>query len=371
MLTAGGPAPPGRSRSGDGPAVPLAVGIVSFGFVAALAGLLVAAMSVLWSPGDKVRVAQQPGTVTGATSGPAGGLPRTSPAELWAAIGGDPAAVTASPGGTETGAEPAVVTGFGGAGATPRAVPSSSGPAAASPVPSAVGPVRGSSSPAAVRPVLPPGATGDAVDLLPLDVADRVRAAVGQLPAPAPAATPPPPAPDPQAPTPTNPPAALTPPPEAITTGSNLLDADSAGFEQSVGNWKEWFSNALTSGANDGYTGSRSLRVRITAPHGWGVELKIWPGFPASPGRYVIGFAARAESGGVSEAKMTVHWHRGDIEIGSTELDMALSDSWQWVSGFSTAPAGTTHVRVDFRNRSGGPNDRLLLDDIVVVPAAG
>ena len=138
-----------------------------------------------------------------------------------------------------------------------------------------------------------------------------------------------------------------------------------------MGNWKEWFSNALTSGANDGYTGSRSLRVRITALHGWGVELKIWPGFPASPGRYVIGFAAKAESVGVSEAKMTVHWHRGDIEIGSTELDMALSDSWQRVSAFSTAPAGTTHVRVDFRNRSGGPNDRLLIDDIVVAPTAG
>ncbi len=312
-----------RRRPDDATTHLLAV-IVTIGFAFALPGLLGAAGGAARSLGGDGRSNQPTIADAGVASSPAGAIPRSSSAELWAALGGDPAAGTAPP---------LLVTGNGD--------PTGLGAPAPEPV---------------LRSSAPPDTYDAVIDLETARVPDHMSADDALPPQPAPS------------PTPTAA-AATQVRSGSVAVGPNLLDADSAGFEGSIGRWKQWFSDTLALGAGEGYTGSRSLRVRITRPHGWGVELEIWPGFAATPGRYIIGFAARAESAGVSEAKMTVHWHRGGIDIGSTELDLALSETWRQASTHSTAPSGTTHVRVDFRNRSGGPGDSLLLDDIVVAPA--
>jgi hypothetical protein len=290
--------------------------------------------------------------------GPTGALP-TSPAELWAAIGGEPAPSTGPPG---PGGGVVVAGGAAKSGASADGSPTGS---PATPAAVAPRPAPPPDPPPAVDPARLRGVPTDALDLLDPDVATRMRAAVGMAD----------PVPDdpPAAPAPTTPPVpVIEAPPRAPSyeLGANLLDDDSATLEGSTGAWKQWFSDTLTSSANDGNTGEHSLRVNVSALHGWGVELKIWPGFPASPGRYVIGFAAKAETPAVTAATMTVHWHHDTVEIGSTTLTFALTDSWQAGSDLVTAPAGTTYVRIDFRNRAGGPGDRLLLDDILVAPVA-
>ena len=294
---------------------------VSIGvLVAAVGGAAWTAMVSAGSPGGKP-------PVTGAASGGAGPMPRTGPDQLWALIGGEPA--------------PAVPL------AGPPAAPSASAPADAAvghtaetgpaPMTTTVEP-QGSSSPPPER--LPPAAGGpiDALDLMDPGVAAMMRAA-GAPPWADPATSTPDAAPS----EPATEPAASE---STVATGPNLLDADSATLEGSTGFWKPWFSDTLTASASDGHSGRRSLRVRVTALHGWGVELKIWPGFAAQPGEHVFGFAARAESPAVTAATMTVHWHHDDIEIGSATLTLRLTDTWRETSALGHR-AGWYHPRPD------------------------
>ena len=65
------------------------------------------------------------------------------------------------------------------------------------------------------------------------------------------------------------------------------LDRDTSSLEGSIGAWAPWYSAAIERTSEAAHRGSHSLRVDVTAPYGWGVELGNWPGFPAAHGTKV------------------------------------------------------------------------------------
>ena len=72
------------------------------------------------------------------------------------------------------------------------------------------------------------------------------------------------------------------------------------------------------------HTGTASLKVSITAPHGWGVTQSNWPGFVATPGPKTIGFWGRAGSGTDLGATMFVPWRNESGTVLRTDT-IALS----------------------------------------------
>ncbi len=272
------------------------------------------------------------------------------PADIWATLGGEPAPTTTTPttitAPTPTTA-PTTATGAG-SGATTRA---SAGAGAGTATPT-VTPTRVEAAgltPAPTPELAEPGPARDTA----LDSVGRSGASIGTSGAsPEPA--------DDNAAVPLAPIFGPLP-----AHGANVIDGRSSTIEGSTGYWKDWFSEAIGSTQADAFTGSYAMRVKVKAPYGWGVELNIWPGFVVRPGPHILGFAARNELG-VDAATMTVHWYRGDVELASEKLTIGLTEDWQQAYAYTIAPSGVTHVRIDFRNRSGGPGDRLLLDDIIV-----
>ena len=85
-----------------------------------------------------------------------------------------------------------------------------------------------------------------------------------------------------------------TPPaPEPV---ANYLDADTATLEASVGKWQPWFSSSVARTTAAAHQGTASLRVKVTALYGWGVQLRNWPGFThlrGSEARQLLGKARR------------------------------------------------------------------------------
>ncbi len=149
---------------------------------------------------------------------------------------------------------------------------------------------------------------------------------------------------------------------------ANAIDADTATIESSIGQWIPWFSAATTRSGAAAHSGANSLRVDITAPYGWGVQLRNWPGFTASPGLHVVSFWAAAGSTTALSVDMAVHWRDAsghDLAVDTLSIAL-LTPAWQHASAIVSAPAGTAVVSVDFTNSAGGPGDSLYIDDIVV-----
>ena len=292
----------------------------SFLVVAAVAGLLWASP---WSDGATPPTQAAPAPRP-AVSGPPS---LTSPADLWAAIGGEPAPTTTLPP-----AEPPP-DGRGGVTAGPGGAATTAESAATAPLPSE-----------------PPEAPA----------VNPARAAAEAGPAPE---------------------VRLPPSPRSVTAnpaaaellalaGANLVDPDTATIEGSTGYWKPWFNAVLSQAGPDASSGNQSMRVQITALHGWGLEMDIWPGFAAAPGPHVISLAGATEFGSVDAATMIVNWHNDGVLLGTSTLTLSLNETWQRTAAVVTAPVGTTRFRIDIKNRSGGPGDTVLLDDIVVAPVA-
>lgn len=151
-----------------------------------------------------------------------------------------------------------------------------------------------------------------------------------------------------------------------VTPGANHLDGDSAGFEATLGRWTPWYSAEISRTTGVAASGLSSARVDVKAPHGWGVQLDNWPGFPASPGVRSIGFWGCAGTGSKLGATMTLRWRN---EAGTTlQIEQVtipvLSGSWQEARALVTAPAGTARVHVDFSHGSGRSGDPIYLDGI-------
>ncbi len=148
----------------------------------------------------------------------------------------------------------------------------------------------------------------------------------------------------------------------------NALDADTSTIEGGVGQWAPWFSTTVASSTAQAHGGSRSLLVDVTAPYGWGVTLRNWPGFAATPGPKSLGFWARAGTGTGLAATMQVSWHAPSGAVLQTDVLTlgGLDGTWRLASAQVTAPAGTSSVTVDFLNAIGTTGNSLYLDDITV-----
>ncbi len=165
--------------------------------------------------------------------------------------------------------------------------------------------------------------------------------------------------------------ASSTTPAPSSPPSANLLDADSSGAEGSVGQWAGWFSADVSSSIAHAHGGSRSLRVDVTAPHGWGVQQLNWPGFAATAGSKSIGFWGMTTSGSGLSATMRVHWRdESGAVLGTEVLTLALGGSWARAGADVVAPAGTTRVAVDFSHGSGVAGTAVFLDDVVVASAS-
>lgn len=145
----------------------------------------------------------------------------------------------------------------------------------------------------------------------------------------------------------------------------NLLDADSADFEGSVGRWIPWFSSAIASSTAAFESGTHSLLVNIKAPFGWGVQLANFPGFSAASGNQVMSFWGLQGSAPLA-VTMSVDWRDASGAALQTDtLTMAaLSPIWQQATKNVFAPAGTAFATVEFSNSGGGAGDTLFLDAV-------
>ncbi len=161
-----------------------------------------------------------------------------------------------------------------------------------------------------------------------------------------------------------------TPPPPPPGASANLLDAGSGGAEGSVGQWAGWFSADVSSSDAHAHGGSRSLQVDVTAPHGWGIQQRNWPGFAATAGAKSIGFSGMTTSGPGLSSTMRVHWRdESGAVLGTEVLTLALNGSWAQARADVDAPAGTTRVAVDFSHGSGVAGSVVFLDDVIVAGA--
>jgi parallel beta-helix repeat protein len=155
-----------------------------------------------------------------------------------------------------------------------------------------------------------------------------------------------------------------TPPPVA----SNDLNVDTAGIEGSTGYWQDWYSESISQSTAEAHTGTHSLKVDVTDPWGWGVELDNWPGFASSPGVKTLSFWGKLGSGTSVTPKMTVKWVDSSNAVLRTDLvtlPALTTTGWQNVRAVVDAPTGTAIARVSITG-SNVPGTSFYLDDFVV-----
>ncbi|WP_395806419.1 right-handed parallel beta-helix repeat-containing protein [Archangium minus] len=156
-----------------------------------------------------------------------------------------------------------------------------------------------------------------------------------------------------------------TPPPP--TSVANHLDADTSTLEGSVGQWRDWYSEAVARSSEEAHTGTHSLRVDVTDSRGWGVGLANWPGFATTPGVKTLSLWGKLGSGTALTPKMIVKWLDASHAVLQThEVTLpALTATWQKVSTVVDAPAGASTALV-YLTGSGNAGDYFYLDDMVV-----
>ncbi len=151
----------------------------------------------------------------------------------------------------------------------------------------------------------------------------------------------------------------------------NLLDANTAGGEASVGQWQSWYSADIAHSTTNTFAGTGSLRVDVTDPWGWGVQLGNWPGFDATAGDKRISYQVKQGSGSISNVTVRVKWFDSSQNLLQTDLIplSSLTTSWQLGTTTVTAPTGTASAYMDIYSTSGTTGDSLYLDNIVVTDA--
>ncbi len=163
-------------------------------------------------------------------------------------------------------------------------------------------------------------------------------------------------------------PASTTPTTAPGAPAGNVLDADTAGLEASTGTWKNWFSVTTSSSPEQARSGTRSLKVNLTALYGWGVTQVNFPGYTAGAGPKTISFWGRAGTGSGIAVTMSVHWRNAlGLTIRTDTVSLpSLTTTWANATTSVTAPAGTAFVGVDFTNSRGALGNTFYLDDVFV-----
>jgi hypothetical protein len=152
------------------------------------------------------------------------------------------------------------------------------------------------------------------------------------------------------------------------TPAGNILDADTQSLEGGLGHWQAWFSTDVGRSSDDPHRGHASLRITVTAPDGWGVELDNWPGFSATPGNHHIDLWARGASGSALDLAVSIRWRNdagGDLQ--TDLLRTRPNDTWQPVGRDLTAPTGTTRAAVELTGSEAGPGDAVDVDEIFLL----
>lgn len=156
---------------------------------------------------------------------------------------------------------------------------------------------------------------------------------------------------------------ATSPPPV-----ENVLDANTATIEGSVGEWNDWFSASIARSSAQAHSGSYSLEVTVASGGGWGLELGNYPGFSAIAGPKKISFWAKQGTGNITNATLRLRWRDGGGTLLQTDtLPLtSLSITWQQAATTLTAPAGTATVFLELTSNSGSAGNTLYLDDFIV-----
>ena len=146
----------------------------------------------------------------------------------------------------------------------------------------------------------------------------------------------------------------------------NLVDADTATLEGSIGIWSGWYGASVASSDAQAHGGSHALRVDIAEPY-WGVEAANYPGYVASPGSKAVTFWARAGVGVAANPRLVLDWRAGDGQVlASSVIAIPASDAaWTEASTVVEAPAGTSTVSVTLVG-SGSAGASFYLDDLAV-----
>lgn len=156
------------------------------------------------------------------------------------------------------------------------------------------------------------------------------------------------------------------------TPVANMLDADTATLEGSIGRWQDWFSTSPTQSTDYAHSGTHSLKIAMTAGGSWGTELNNWPGFAVqTSGPKHVSFWAKQGMGTVSNVRLRVTWYNAAEQVISdpqnpAEVPLALSANWQQAGADLTAPAGANTVHLQFLSSSGGAGNSIYIDDIIV-----
>ncbi len=154
----------------------------------------------------------------------------------------------------------------------------------------------------------------------------------------------------------------------SVGDAPNLLDANTANFESSVGQWGSWYSANTVASTTEAYKGTGSLCVDVTDPWGWAIQTNNWPGFNAAAGNKRVSFWAKQGSGTIGTVTLRIKWFDAAQALLQTDTVVlnSLSGNWQQAVQNLTAPAGTTSAYLDAYSTQGSPADTLYIDDIVL-----
>ncbi len=150
---------------------------------------------------------------------------------------------------------------------------------------------------------------------------------------------------------------------------ANAIDDDTATLEGSIGKWTSWFSSNVSQSTAEAHSGTHSLKVDITAPFGWGVQLTDPNGFPVTTTSKYVSFWGKLGTGTNLKARMEVQWLNASHNLLRTDTITSpiLTSSWQkTTSPLLTMPAGAATANVVFVDSSGVAGNSMYIDDVYI-----
>lgn len=149
---------------------------------------------------------------------------------------------------------------------------------------------------------------------------------------------------------------------------TNYFDDNTATLEAGIGQWVSWFSTNVSRSTAEAHTGTHSLKIDITAPFGWGVELSNPTGPQITTRDKHVSFWAKLGAGTNIKAKLEVRWLDESQNLLRADVltTPILTSTWQETTQDITPPVGATNVSISVVDNSGTSGNSLYLDDIVI-----
>ncbi|MCF7220577.1 right-handed parallel beta-helix repeat-containing protein [Marilutibacter chinensis] len=149
----------------------------------------------------------------------------------------------------------------------------------------------------------------------------------------------------------------------------NLVDADTATLEGSLGSWGAWYGAEVARSDAQAHGGGYSLRVDVVDAY-WGVEVANYPGYAASPGNKSVSVWVRGGVGNPVNPRLVLDWRAGDGQVLDTSvLALPVQEAgWQSVDAVVQAPAGAATVSVVLVG-TGSAGTSFYLDDLQIEDA--